>query len=223
MMTKKIKSYDKIETVLANIFITTIYLLLIRILSRTGLAIHTILVCFVFVLYLCALYFVMCKVHRQKIKVMGFIISMLCGGIKYVGDIVVESFWLAVEYSSDKMMNALIAYNHIFEVILWESFFKELIQLFALVIFMVSCCLIWKTNMRSLNRKYTGCFLVLLVLYILVVLGASLISKNMIGTIFAEIKNPIRGINVIFYYMESVILWLIIDGLDFEQQEYISQ
>lgn len=199
--------------IIINIIITTILLLTCGIPTNMELILYHWGNHIIFIIYLITLYIAICKLNKQFIKWKGFVLVLICWGLKYGSDYVLMNSQEELQYSSDMFLDFIKNYNIMNDIVIKESFFKVIIQLGVITIFITVSYMMGNIHKLKLhmNKKYLMLLIIMLVIY-LVIIYYKYITKENINIVGVYI-NPIRNINSIFYYIESTTIWLYINEL----------
>ena len=83
----------------------------------------------VFIIYLIALYIVICKINKQQIKWKGFILVIIFWIVKYGSDYLLTKNQKEIPYGANITLDLVKGYSYMNDIIIKESFFKVIIQL----------------------------------------------------------------------------------------------
>ncbi len=197
--------------ILINILITTILFLTSGIPTNMEMISYYWWNHVVFIIYLIALYIVICKINKQQIKWKGFILVIIFWIVKYGSDYLLTKNQKEIPYGANITLDLVKGYSYMNDIIIKESFFKVIIQLGIIAIFISILYMLGNVQKRRLqmNIKYIVLLIILLIIYVVIVYYKYYTRESInIGQVYI---NPINKVNSIFYYAESSILWLYIN------------
>lgn len=199
--------------IIINIIITTILLFTCGIPTNMEMILYHWGNHIIFIIYLITLYIAICKLNKQFINWKGFVSALICWVVKYGSDYVLMNSQEELQYSSDMSLDFIKNYNIMNDIVIKESFFKVIIQLGIITIFITVSYMMGNIHKLKLhmNKKYLILLIIMLVIYLVVIYYKCIMKENI--NIVGVYINPIGNINRIFYYIESTTIWLSINDL----------
>lgn len=199
--------------IIINIIITTILLFTCGIPTNMEMILYHWGNHIIFIIYLITLYIAICKLNKQFINWKGFVLALICWVVKYGSDYVLMNSQEELQYSSDMSLDFIKNYNIMNDIVIKESFFKVIIQLGIITIFITVSYMMGNIHKLKLhmNKKYLILLIIMLVIYLVVIYYKCIMKENI--NIVGVYINPIGNINRIFYYIESTTIWLSINDL----------